>query len=172
MHYNKDRSILQIVQSADKISKLAPAYQQDMSLVLMQTIVMDDWSIEEKNIASNLLTFYSSKAAQQHPLDAKLHYLIANNYLALGSFNSDRSSLEKAIDYYQNVVFRLISNHRPDVIYNLAQSYYQLSWLDEDHAQEYLQMALELLQNNYLRFPNIIEAEEKLKLLESAIGDQ
>ncbi|MBT4349479.1 O-antigen ligase family protein [bacterium] len=169
IHHDQNRSMLQIVQSADKISKLAPAYQQDMSLVLMQTIVNDDWNLEEKYIGHNLVSFYAAQASQQHLLNAKLHYLIANNYLALGTLNSSQDDIEKAIGYYQDIIFKLTPDYRPDVIYNLAQAYYQLSWLDEDRAQEYLQIALELLQDNYLRFPEIVETEEKLKLLQSVI---
>ena len=155
-------SLLEVVQLADEVSQLAPAYQQDLSFVLTQVVDKNNWTIEEKQLMYNLILFYANQAALQHPLDAKLYYLTANVYLNAGD-------LERAINYYQDIIPILTVSHRPDVIYNLAQAYYELSWLDQDNSQEYLQAALNLLQDNHNRFPNIKEAEEKLKLLQGVI---
>lgn len=157
-------SLLEFVQLADEVSQLAPAYQQDLSFVLTQVVAKNNWTIEEEQLIYNLILFYIHQAALQHPLDAKLHYLTANVYLSVGD-------LEKAINYYQDMIPMLTVSHRPDVIYNLAQAYYELSWLDQEHQQEYLQIALNLLQDNYNRFPKVREAEEKLQILQSVIGE-
>ena len=167
--YQNNIPVSQIVELAMSIDKLAPQYRQDLSLVLATIVERSTWSLEDKALGLQIVLFYSQQASQQHILDAKIHYLVANTYLHLGSTMGSLYDLEQAMVYYQNIIPQLTNKDRPDMIYNLVQTYYELSLLDPENKSDYQNQALDLLNNNYQIFSNIKEAGEKLKILQDAL---
>ena len=135
---------------------------------MARVINQANWPQREYFEGLQALTVYSRQTAEQHLLDAKLHFLLANSYLYLGIVGGSISSLEQAKAYYENIIPRLTPADRPDVIYNLAQSYYELSLLDQSKTEEYYQKALDILVANSQRFPQNLEAKDKLKILSNS----
>ncbi len=153
----------------EQVYALTPYYVMDLSLVAAQSLEQLHWDLADKIIGTEILLYYSQTAGQQHPLDAKIHYLTANSALSLGTLTADRAYLQQAIDYYTNILPKLTVSNRPDLVYNLVSAYYHLSLLDLEQKNELEQKALKLLEDNFQRFPNISEAQTKLELLRSLL---
>jgi hypothetical protein len=162
-------SMSQIGDLAMSINNTAPQYTQDLSLVLATAVDQPYWNLEDKILGLQIVLFYTQQASQQHILDAKVHFMMANTYLRLGSIASSSYDLEQAQVYYQDLIPQLTDKDRPDLIYNLAQTYYELSLIDPENKIDYQQQALNLLNNNFQNFLHIRESGEKLKIFRDVL---
>ncbi|MCB9802539.1 O-antigen ligase family protein [Candidatus Nomurabacteria bacterium] len=152
-------------EQAEIVAQKTPEYQEDLSFVLAESLEKSSWEINDQIQALQTLNYYGNQAAQQHILDARLHYLIANTFLRWGAISSDLDKLEKAKSYYQEILPRLTNQKRPELVYNLASANYNLSlFLTEESEKNQLKKeSLSALEDNFKRFPKIKEAKDKLE---------
>ena len=148
-----------------KVDSLAPNYRTDLSLTMAQSLTELNWPLEEQILGLRTLLYYSQQNSQKHLLDAKSHYLTANTALRLGALSSDEDYLLQALDFYTNILPRLTQDLRPDVVYNLASVYYQLSLLHPEQKEDFKTKAIFALEKNIQAFPNSEEAKNKHNLI-------
>ncbi len=154
----------EVEQAMAVVKKQAPQYQADLVLTLGTTIEQIDWPIRQRLDALAVLAKETKTAVNYHLLDAKLHYLFANTNLRIGQLAASKDNLLIAKDYYEQVLPYLTPLNRPDFVYNLAQTYYELSFFDDTQKEELLNNARTMLEANAARFPDNQDAQEKLKI--------
>lgn len=162
---DKNFTLSEWSEKVSKVDRLAPNYSTDLSLTMAQSLTELNWPLEEQILGLRTLLYYSQQSSQKHLLDAKAHYLTANTALRLGTLSSDEAYLLQAIDFYTNILSRLTQDLRPDVVYNLASAYYQLSLLHPEQKEDFKTKAIFALEQNIQAFPNSEEAKNKRNLL-------
>ena len=152
----------------NQVRDYAPQYQTDLVLVLGGALDKTIWPPSQQIAALEFLSEITRETIKKQLLNAKLHYLFANIHLRLCQLSGSAADLYQAKDYYEQVLPHLTSADRPDFVYNLAQIYYELSFVDQEHSADLLNDAQQLLEANAKRFPEVSEAQDKLKIFLSA----